>query len=360
MAKRRRSRATTAYRWKPYERRSSAASPRSRPPMALTAKRCCGAARHWQNSRRRSPRSTWRSGISTAGVPASRCGGSSAAPAYPESRSTRRSVPSAPRMLRWSPRPAAAAGFDCVKVKVGNSEDELTAGGRPRRDRRPGTIRVDANGAWSVPRAVETLAALARSRTRAVRGAGSRARCASTPSAATAGVPIAADESAREPGVVLAARLRRGLPEARAVRRDQRLVRDAAAARRRIRGLHLLDARRPARDRSGAARERGGRARPSLWSGDAGRFDRPDPMPACDGIDVPARRRRVGRRPHGLVWPLSMRGSASDDLRRRRRVLQMRRVAGVRDYRDAGGRDPRPHPLGDHDELRIALAGQRA
>ena len=98
-------------------------------------------------------------------------------------------------------REAVEEGFDCVKVKVGDEDDvERVRAVREAIGDRP-AIRIDANGAWSVPEAVKALNAMAAAgielaeepvhgvrELRDLRGRVS--------------VPIAADESASEPGAL--------------------------------------------------------------------------------------------------------------------------------------------------------------
>lgn len=55
---------------------------------------------------------------------------------------------------------AASAGYRTVKVKVGGLLADDVARVRAVRENFPGSIRVDANGAWEVPEAVTAIAAL--------------------------------------------------------------------------------------------------------------------------------------------------------------------------------------------------------
>ena len=182
---------------------------------------------------------------------------------------------------------AVAAGFDCVKVKVGNSEDELRLAAVRAAIGAQALIRVDANGAWSVPRAVETLATLrvhelelceepvhGLERLDAV--------------AATAGVPIAADESAREPGV-----FSRRVCDAVCLKLARcggisGLVRDAAAARDAGYEVYISSTLDGPLGIS-AALHASAAVAPDRHCGLAtlARFDRPDPMPASDGMMSP-------------------------------------------------------------------------
>ena len=150
---------------------------------------------------------------------------------------------------------AAAAGFDCVKVKVGNDEDDLRLAAVRAAVGAQALIRVDANGAWSVPRAVDRLAVLRVHELELCEEPVHGLDGLDAVSAA-AGVPVAADESAREPEVfsrrvcdAVCLKIARcgGISGLRA-----RRCRGTGS---RIRGLRLLDARRPARDRRRAARQ---------------------------------------------------------------------------------------------------------
>ena len=120
--------------------------------------------------------------------------------ARPRSRSTRRSAPSDPRRRRPRRLAATAAGFDCVKVKVGTGEDEQrlaavrAAIGAPgadpsRRQRRLEPVPAPSRR-W--PRCAFTGLELCEE---PVHGLD---RLGAVPAAAD--VPVAADESAREPG----------------------------------------------------------------------------------------------------------------------------------------------------------------
>jgi o-succinylbenzoate synthase len=96
---------------------------------------------------------------------------------------------------------AARTGFRCVKVKVGAGDDlarvhavRAAVGGDV-------AIRLDANGAWTVEQAIAALAAMEPLRIECceepVHGADALARvAAATP------VPVAADESANDPGLL--------------------------------------------------------------------------------------------------------------------------------------------------------------
>lgn len=101
---------------------------------------------------------------------------------------------------------AAAAGYRTVKVKVGGDLADDVARVRAVRAQFPGAVRVDANGAWSVPTAVAAIDALAAA-------AGEleyvEQPCGSLTELATVrtlvAVPIAADESIRRAEDPLAA-----------------------------------------------------------------------------------------------------------------------------------------------------------
>jgi o-succinylbenzoate synthase len=100
---------------------------------------------------------------------------------------------------------AAAAGFRCVKVKVGVGDD---AGRLAAVRAAVGTgvaIRIDANGAWSPEEAVAALRALApvgiELCEEPVRGA---AAIRAVRAALAGAIPLALDESAREPGALAA------------------------------------------------------------------------------------------------------------------------------------------------------------
>ena len=96
---------------------------------------------------------------------------------------------------------ARAAGFQCVKVKVGLGDD----GARVAAARSAGgegiAIRIDANGAWSVDQAVAALDALAQFGIELceepVHGPDAIARVA-----AASPIPIAVDETAAVPGAL--------------------------------------------------------------------------------------------------------------------------------------------------------------
>ena len=91
---------------------------------------------------------------------------------------------------------AKAAGFRCVKAKVGIGDDagRLAA---VRAVLGPDVaIRLDANGAWSVDEALAVAAGARAGRDRAVRGARPRASTQTPALAAATRVPIALDETA--------------------------------------------------------------------------------------------------------------------------------------------------------------------
>ena len=157
---------------------------------------------------------------------------------------------------------AVAAGFGCVKVKVGVGDDAGRLAAVRSVIGPEVAIRADANGAWrSPPEALANLRALApvglELCEEPVHGVEAlRAVRAESP------VPVAMDETAAEPGAASSGRRRRGLPQDRPLRRD---LRAAARGRRRPRGrqrgLRGLVARRPARDRRGHPRRRRARRR---------------------------------------------------------------------------------------------------
>ena len=98
---------------------------------------------------------------------------------------------------------AAGAGFRCVKVKVGMGDDagRLAAVRAAVGDRV--AIRIDANGAWSVDEAVTALRALAPTGIELCEEPARGAAAIGAVRAALAGaVPVALDESAREPGAL--------------------------------------------------------------------------------------------------------------------------------------------------------------
>lgn len=105
---------------------------------------------------------------------------------------------------------AVAAGFRCVKVKVGVGEDERRLAAVRAAVGPEVAIRVDANGAWSVAGAVEALRSLGRFGLELceepvhgldeVRRVAAAAGGAAAGAAARGGVAIAIDESARDPG----------------------------------------------------------------------------------------------------------------------------------------------------------------
>jgi L-alanine-DL-glutamate epimerase-like enolase superfamily enzyme len=184
---------------------------------------------------------------------------------------------------------AAAAGFDCVKVKVGDGEDELRLAAVRAAIGARALIRVDANGAWTVPRAVDTLAALRVYELELceepVHGLDGLEAVA-----VAAAVPVAADESAREPGV-----FSRRVCEAVCLKIARcggisGVVRDAAAAR--AAGYEVyVSSTLDGPLGIAAALHASAAIAPDRHCGLAtlGRFDRPDPMPPGAGtMSAPA------------------------------------------------------------------------
>ena len=187
---------------------------------------------------------------------------------------------------------AAAAGFACVKVKVGIGDDAGRLAAVRAAVGRDVAIRADANGAWGSPReALANLRALApvgiELCEEPVHGLEAlREVRAESP------VPIAIDESAAELGGGGAA----GTPgwdaadavclQDRALRRHRRRA-PRRAGRPRGRGGRVprVDLRRPARHRGGPARGRG-----------AARVGRAAPLRARHARRVRRGRRRAGAR----------------------------------------------------------------
>jgi o-succinylbenzoate synthase len=100
---------------------------------------------------------------------------------------------------------AAAAGFRCVKVKVGVGDDAGRLAAVRAAVGRSVAIRIDANGAWSPEEAVAALRALAPVGIELCEEPVHGAQAIRAVRAALAGaVPLALDESAREPGALAA------------------------------------------------------------------------------------------------------------------------------------------------------------
>ena len=125
---------------------------------------------------------------------------------------------------------AARAGFGVVKVKVGVGDDAgRLAAVRAAVGPSVG-LRVDANGAWSVPEAVAAIGSLEAGRPRARRGAHPRA--GERPPRARGGAGPRGDRrDRRRAGRAGRRRRRRGVPEALALRRHQRPARGRHAWR---------------------------------------------------------------------------------------------------------------------------------
>ena len=101
---------------------------------------------------------------------------------------------------------AVAAGFRCVKVKVGVGEDEQRLAAVRAAVGPEVAIRVDANGAWTVPQAVESLASLGASGVElceepvhGLDGIAAVSTAARDSAVNGVHVAIAVDESARDP-----------------------------------------------------------------------------------------------------------------------------------------------------------------
>ncbi len=226
------------------------------------------------SARRRSRRSTWRCGIARAGARASPVAellsDDARAGAW---RSTRRYRRATARASPSRPRPRRAAGFGCMKLKVGVGDDAgrvaaVRAAAGPH-----AALRLDANGAWSVEEAVASDrgarrprgSSSSRSRRTALRGdaRGARAR-------ERAGGDRRDRRRARR---ARRGRGRRGVPEDLPLRRHlRRCSRPRRSCAPRRRGLPGLDPRRPAGRGRGAARRRGARlarAAPAVRPGDA-------------------------------------------------------------------------------------------
>ncbi len=182
---------------------------------------------------------------------------------------------------------ATAAGFGCVKVKVGTGEDEQRLAAVRGAIGARALIRVDANGAWTPGHAVDTLASLrvwelelceepvhGMDRLGAV--------------AAAVDVPVAADESTREPGA-----FSRRVCDAVCLKIARcggisGLVRDAAAARAAGYEVYLASTL-DGPIGIAAALHACAVVAPDRHCGLATlvRFDRPDPMPASAGTMSP-------------------------------------------------------------------------
>jgi L-alanine-DL-glutamate epimerase-like enolase superfamily enzyme len=182
---------------------------------------------------------------------------------------------------------ATAAGFGCVKVKVGTRGDAQRLAAVRAAIGAPPLIRIDANGAWNPVSAVDTLASLR------VHGL----ELCEEPVhgldllgavAAAADVPVAADESTREPGA-----FSRRVCDAVCLKIGRcggvsGLVRDATVAR--AAGYEVYVASTlDGPIGIAAALHACATIAPDRHCGLAtlGRFDRPDPMPASDGMMSP-------------------------------------------------------------------------
>jgi L-alanine-DL-glutamate epimerase-like enolase superfamily enzyme len=179
---------------------------------------------------------------------------------------------------------ATAHGFDCLKVKVGTGEDELrlaavrdAIGARPR-------IRVDANGVWSPAQAIDMLASLdAYDLELCEEPVHGLDRIGTV--AAAVGVPIAADESTREPGAFSQRMCDAVCLKIARCGGIAGLVRDAAAARAAGYEIYLASTLDGPLGIA-AALHATAAVTPDRHCGLAtlARFDRPDPMPARAGM----------------------------------------------------------------------------
>ena len=204
---------------------------------------------------------------------------------------------------------AVAAGFRCVKVKVGVGDDEQRLAAVRAAVGPEVAIRVDANGAWTVPQAVESLAALGESGVELceepVHGLdGIAAVSAAARDSAVNGVrvAIAIDESARDPSWRAARVCDAVCLKVARCGGISGVVRDAAAARRAGYAVYLASTLDGPLGIA-AALHAAAVVSPDRHCGLAtlGRFERPDPVGVGARVDVPARRRRARRRPARLV-----------------------------------------------------------
>jgi len=187
---------------------------------------------------------------------------------------------------------AAAAGFGCVKVKVGtgaSSDLERVAAVRATVSgaEAPPRVRVDANGAWTVPDAIDTLGLLAGHELELceepVHGLEAIAAVADA-----VAVPVALDESARVPRA-----LSRRVCDAVCLKLARcggisGLVRDAATARAAGYQVYVSSTLDGPLGIT-AALHAGAAIAPDRHCGLAtlGRFERPDPMPVHGGTMTP-------------------------------------------------------------------------
>ena len=183
---------------------------------------------------------------------------------------------------------ATAAGFGCVKVKVGTGEeDEQRLAAVRAAIGAPALIRIDANGAWNPVSAIDALASL---RVHGLELCEEPVHGLDRLSAvaAAADVPVAADESTCEPGA-----FSRRVCDAVCLKIGRSggisgLVRDAAAARAAGYEVYLASTLDGPIGIAAALHACAAIA-PDRHCGLAtlGRFDRPDPMPASGGMMSP-------------------------------------------------------------------------
>ena len=182
---------------------------------------------------------------------------------------------------------AAAAGFGCVKVKVATGEDERRVAAVREAVGTGVLIRVDANGGWTVPAAVDSLQPLREHGLELceepVHGLDEISAVADA-----VAVPVAVDESARDPDVFARRRCDAICLKIARCGGISGLVRDAATARAAGYDVYISSTLDGPLGIS-AALHAAAAVLPDRHCGLAtlARFDAPDPVPPRDGMMSP-------------------------------------------------------------------------
>ena len=197
-------------------------------------------------------------------------------------------------------RAARAAGFGCVKLKVGTGDDAGASRRCAPRSGRGSLLRLDANGAWTVDEAVRAIASLSAAGLELVEEP-VHGLAALREVRERVAVRIAMDETAAEPGSLTS-----GAADAVCLKLGRcggisgLLASRDARARVGRRAVRRVDARRAARDRGRAARRRRAAAARRVRARDA------RPLRGRRAPVRRARRRHRGAarsRPHGRSAP---------------------------------------------------------
>ena len=259
---------------------------------AWTAASCSTPAAPPTTSRRRWPPSTSRCGIAPAGARACPVADAAGRRRRSTQSPVNATIGAADRAgAAAAAAGARAAGFGCVKLKVGVGDDAGRVAAVRAALGPDVRLRLDANGAWSVEEAVRTIEALAPAGLELVEEPVHGLAALRAVRERVAG----ADRDGRDgrrAGRARVGRGRRGLPEARALRRHlRRCSRRRRSCARPAPSLRRLDVRRAARDRRRAALRRRAAGRAPCGLATLGLLDLPVPgaLHVRDGvIAVPA------------------------------------------------------------------------